>query len=758
MGELVVRQPHLGRETIALLGRIVDSQADGLAQDDIEPYLLVRLLRCGYIRRQQPDAAIFVATPAGIERCRLEAIAARRRQEEQDRREIIRGRLQATVARLERDYPVAPPPPTLADFGLPTIYQRALRVVEEPTQPALRVGGLRSGQDGLRLATRDDRPRMIRDDAPRATPEDALSVIRDSERRAIRERELPVIQPDDLLVPGDGERPVIHVGRLPEKRTACVPVVREDAVPVVREDAVPAVQEDDVPAILLVSLVDDLPDPGEPADDAQDDDDASQFEPSDEGGGWKRAAVVTAVAAIALLVGDPAFRHLSPSVEVRPQAPIAQSPMLPTPKLATADVVIPKIAAEPSRQSAPVYSAADRVPPRPDVATGTAPEVAAGRAPAPPAVASGSASKLPADKPGPALIAAAHDRETVATRDAPDLRRRPASEAPAPATMIHVVDVATTARADSAAATVVPAVAQPPVAAAPPVVTMARTMAATPGVATPAGVPSPAVVATASAVNTPAVPPPAPATSAATQAAVVPPTVDESRPTATMATQAVATQAVVTPPTAGASPPPTMTPLVATQAVDAPPTVEASRPPTLTAKPVGATQTVVESPAIAALSPPVMAATQVVATQPIVATPAVVASPAVVVAPPIAAMEPVAIAPPAVTASSGPVRARHRLDHAASGSKETLLFASATMNAPAERRDTRSEPQPNAAMRVLDRLRSDASSDAIAVDRLNTLSLLAALQGKTFSPRTVMASVLSRTATSPRPVLPPSLP
>jgi hypothetical protein len=201
-----------------------------------------------------------------------------------------------------------------------------------------------------------------------------------------------------------------------------------------------------------------------------------------------------------------------------------------------------------------------------------------------------------------------------------------------------------------------------------------------------------------------------------------------------------------------------MTPLVATQAVDAPPTVEASRPPTLTAKPVGATQTVVESPAIAALSPPVMAATQVVATQPIVATPAVVASPAVVVAPPIAAMEPVAIAPPAVTASSGPVRARHRLDHAASGSKETLLFASATMNAPAERRDTRSEPQPNAAMRVLDRLRSDASSDAIAVDRLNTLSLLAALQGKTFSPRTVMASVLSRTATSPRPVLPPSLP
>lgn len=37
MGDLVVRQPHLGRESIVLLGRIVDSHDDGLSQDDIEP-------------------------------------------------------------------------------------------------------------------------------------------------------------------------------------------------------------------------------------------------------------------------------------------------------------------------------------------------------------------------------------------------------------------------------------------------------------------------------------------------------------------------------------------------------------------------------------------------------------------------------------------------------------------------------------------------------------------------------------------------
>jgi len=648
MGDLAVRQPHLGRESIALLRRIVDSEADGVAQDDIEPYLLVRLLRCGYIRRQEPDAVAFVATPAGIERCELEAIAARRRQEEQDRREIIRGRLQATVARLERDYPAPPPPPTLADFALPTIHRRALRGVDEPAQPAPGVGGLRLGQDG-RPVTRDDRPRMIRDDAPRPTPEDALSVIRESERRAIRERELPVIQADDLRLPGEDGRPVVHVGRLPEKRQAGVRVAREDAVP--------AVHADDVPAILLVPLVGDLSDPDAPTDDAPTDNDAAQFELSDEGGGWKRAAAMTAVAAVALMAGDPALRYLSPSIEVPPQAPTAQRPMLPTPKLATADAVIPQLAAEPSRQAAPVRSVADLVLPPAVGATGAAP-----------------------------AVAAAHDRAPVATRNAPESRRRPASESSVPATMTRVADAAPTGRADPAAATLVP-------------------------------------------------PPSAPPISMATQPAEVPSAVEASGLLAMMASQALATDAVVALPTAGVSPSPAMT-----------------------ATPVVATQAVVASPALEAPPHPATAATQALATQPVVATPAVVPSRAVVAAPPIATIGPAVMAPSAVATPPEPMWARRKPDHAAAEAKDALLLASATVTAPAERREARAEPQPNAATRESDRLAADAHRDEVAVDRLNTLSLMAALQGKSFSPRAVLASVLSRRATSPRRVLPPSLP
>ena len=72
MGDLAVRRPHLGRETIALLGRIVDSQDAGLPQDDIEPYLLVRLLRCAYVRRKETGTPVFVVTQAGVERSRFE--------------------------------------------------------------------------------------------------------------------------------------------------------------------------------------------------------------------------------------------------------------------------------------------------------------------------------------------------------------------------------------------------------------------------------------------------------------------------------------------------------------------------------------------------------------------------------------------------------------------------------------------------------------------------------------------------------------
>ena len=86
MGDLVVRQPHLGRDAIALLGRIVDTRADGLSLDDMEPYLLVRLRRCGLVRANEADALVFVATQAGIERWRFETIAAQRRRADAERR------------------------------------------------------------------------------------------------------------------------------------------------------------------------------------------------------------------------------------------------------------------------------------------------------------------------------------------------------------------------------------------------------------------------------------------------------------------------------------------------------------------------------------------------------------------------------------------------------------------------------------------------------------------------------------------------
>ncbi len=93
-------------------------------------------------------------------------------------------------------------------------------------------------------------------------------------------------------------------------------------------------------------------------------------------------------------------------------------------------------------------------------------------------------------------------------------------------------------------------------------------------------------------------------------------------------------------------------------------------------------------------------------------------------------MPSVVIAPPAVAAPSEPVRITRKLNHATPGPTDTLLFASASVNAPVDRRDARTEPQTNTATRVPDRLSADAHSDELAVDRLNTLSLLAAPQGK----------------------------
>ena len=372
MRDLVVRQPHLGRESIVLLGRIVDRQDDGVAQDDIEPYLLVRLLRCGYIRRQQSRGSNFIATPAGIERWRLEAMAAQQRQDDLDRREIIRGRLQTMAARLELDYPAALPPPALRDFGLPQIYQCERPALHTPELPAIHVAGLRAACQGRRRIAGPEPIALARDAGPRITPEAALSLIREGEQRAQRESRLPVTIAGELLPP-EGDVAVEHVGRLPAKRDAGVPAVREDSVPavgeasapVVREDGVPVVREDTVPAILLAALVDEQLETPEAPDEAALHDDAPQAEWAEPGGsGWRRAAVVAAVATVALLAAHPAYRYLSAPVEAPPTAPIAPASVPTRPTLPVANAVASNTVATIPR-AAQIRNVADRMPPAP---------------------------------------------------------------------------------------------------------------------------------------------------------------------------------------------------------------------------------------------------------------------------------------------------------------------------------------------------------------------------------------------------------
>lgn len=279
MADLVVQQPHLGAESIAILHRLVASDSEGLPQDDIEPYLLVRLIRCGYIRRRTPEATEFVATPAGITRSRHEALVARRRQEERERREIIRGRVQAMIDRMELDGPLAQPVPSLRD--LPGY--RALPMLRELQAPAV-------GRRSL-PAPRSSEPRLA--------PEEALRLIRAADQRAKLDSELPVIQFDALPSARGDDLPVEHVGRLPVRRDAApvgaiIPVAAETA----DLSSVPVVEIEDVP----------------------DEADAETFAATSDGRGrsWGRAAVAVGVAAVVIMAGDAAYRGWISAPELLP--------------------------------------------------------------------------------------------------------------------------------------------------------------------------------------------------------------------------------------------------------------------------------------------------------------------------------------------------------------------------------------------------------------------------------------------------------
>ena len=283
MGDVAIRQPHLGRDSIALLGRIVASRDQAVSQDDMEPFLLVRLLRCGYVRRTESGGAAFIATPTGVERWRLESLRARRRQDQSARREIIRGRIHVMAERLDFDRMPAPPTPG----NLPGYRERQL----PPGQPhAVRTRAL---------------PPPRTEDATRTAPEDALRLILGAQQRARRDSEVPLPETGD--VPNGDNPPVVPITRLPPRHTA----------------APDAADNTDLPAIMVTEVIDERQGPS-----AAGEDPASSGDDAESNGGWGRAVAVATVAAVMLLATDPLHRAMSPGVEAGSRSPSTQVPPL----------------------------------------------------------------------------------------------------------------------------------------------------------------------------------------------------------------------------------------------------------------------------------------------------------------------------------------------------------------------------------------------------------------------------------------------
>jgi hypothetical protein len=159
---------------------------------------------------------------------------------------------------------------------------------------------------------------------------------------------------------------------------------------------------------------------------------------------------------------------------------------------------------------------------------------------------------------------------------------------------------------------------------------------------------------------------------------------------------------------------------------------------------------VVAKPAVTTL--PVAEATPVEAARPVVAAP-----PAVEAAPQALAATQVVATSATVAPSPEPLPAQRRSNHAGFAAAIQNAQAAASANAnprtppPAVRREAHAAPEEDAMAHVLARRRGGETSDDPAVDRLNTLSLRAAQQGKTFSPRVMTASTLSarQTVTPP---------
>jgi hypothetical protein len=180
---------------------------------------------------------------------------------------------------------------------------------------------------------------------------------------------------------------------------------------------------------------------------------------------------------------------------------------------------------------------------------------------------------------------------------------------------------------------------------------------------------------------------------------------------------------------------------------------------------MAAASTAASAAASTAAAPSVPAALPIARVTPAVVPQPVVASPPVEPSSPRESTPKVQVPPPMFAAQEPPLarpepgRARHRSDHTvvAAAPKDTLVFASANVVEhplpPVVRRDAQAAPQEEPAESVLARVESAEASDDPMVDRLNIISLQAAKQGKTLSPRALSAGLASlrRTVTTPGP-------
>ncbi len=549
------------------------------------------------------------------------------------------------------------------------------------------------------------------------------------------------------------------------------------------------VREDALPAILVPMPIDEEPDPDAALDNE---------EPRDAvGERWRRATVVAAVAAVALLAGDPVYRSLSPTVEGLPRAPGTHGPVVAPTPLRVADAIAPAAASGPTA-GAEIHPVADRAPPTPAAEIGPGP-VASAAAARPGETKSGvrRASDKPDPVTEPSVAPAASQASVVPTlaiaASAPVAPARVVQASAARlavATEPEVVRSAARAAAPSAAATPVAASqpAPPPVvpAALPtpqslavavsPAVVAAPVLptASLPNETHPAVVSSPARAEDVSDVNAPTVVATLPnvALHPATPAAPAAPAVTPHSALA-MASEPLAVPAVTMPEPGAPTPVAAMQPSTAPAPANSETALAVAEFPTT---PVTAASLVAPSPPAVPASQPTMAAATVVAAPP-VAAPVVTSIPAIAplpaAAPPAVAAEPALDAKPKVLAALPPAasppepsRARRKPEHvaAAGGTKDTLVFASAAVTAhplpPLTKPDEHDAAQDDPAARMLARLRASGASVDPAVDRLNTLSLLAAQHGKTFSPRSAAVRDVSMRdrVTSPKPELPPSLP